>query len=113
MRARVLWLQVDPTPTDTIIHIISYDIPVKYLCPPALLGLFMSQIIYDATKFDNGYGDYPNWLHGVAGGVVLGIMIISLVAFAVYPGFWDKLGVDENQGKQIAYYPVCSAPPLL
>lgn len=98
---------MDPKPSDTILHIISYDIPIKYLCPAALLALFMNQIIFDATQFENGYGDYPNWLHGIAGGLVLGIMILALLTFAVYPDFWDKLGIDENMGAQVAYYPVC------
>lgn len=36
-------LQIDPKPMDTILHIISYDVPIKFLCPPALLGLFLNQ----------------------------------------------------------------------
>lgn len=89
-----------------MLHIISYDIPIKYLCPPALLGLLLNQIIFDASQYDNGYADLPNWMHGIAGGIVLGIMILSLFTFAVNPGFWDKLGVDETVGVQVARYPV-------
>ena len=97
---------MDPKPGDTMLHIISYDIPIKYLCPPALLGLLLNQIIFDATQYDNGYADLPNWMHGITGGIVLGIMILSLFTFAVNPGFWDKLGVDETVGVQVAHYPV-------
>lgn len=97
-------MQINPTDTDRLIHMITFDVPIKYICPPALLGLFVNQAIYDATQFDNGYADYPNWLQSVAGVLVLGTMFGSLILFAVYPDFWDMLGVDENQGKQIATY---------
>jgi hypothetical protein len=100
-------MQIDATPTQTVLQLITYDVPIKYLCAPALLGLFINQVIYDATKNDNGYGYYPNWMHGLAGGLVLGVMVLSLVAFAVYPDFWDVLGVDEQHGAPIAYYQVC------
>lgn len=97
---------MDPTPRDVLFHIISYDIPVKYISPLALLGLFVNQIIVDVNLYNNGYKDYPNWLHGVVGGLVLGAMGLSLVIFAVYPDFWDVMGVDENQGAQVAFYAV-------
>lgn len=102
----ILWLQVDPKPMDTMLHVISYDLPIKYLCPPALLGLLISQIIFDSDAGGYGGEEYPRWVHAVAGALVLGIMIISLLTFAVYPSFWDNLGVDENLGAQVAYYPV-------
>lgn len=101
---RLFLFQVDPKPRDVIIHIISFDIPIKYISPMALLGLFVNQIIVDAKK--SGYGDYPNWLHGVAGGVTLGLMVFSLLIFAVYPDFWDVMGVDKDQGAQVAFYAV-------
>lgn len=101
--------QVDPKPRDVLLHIVSFDIPIKYICPMALLGLFVNQIIFDATKYDNGYENYPNWLHGVAGGVVLGVMVFSLLIFAIYPDFWDVMGVDQDQGAQVAYYAVRAA----
>jgi hypothetical protein len=92
-----------------IIHIITFDVPLKYVAPITLLGLFVNQIILDATRFESGYNDHPAWLHGVAGGGLLAVLLISLLIFAVYPGFWDVMGVDEQQGAQVAYYAVC--PP--
>lgn len=83
-----------------------YDIPVKYISPIALLGLILGQILADAKKC-NGYNDYPNWLHGIAGGLVLGFLVLSLLTFVIYPDFWDVMGVDEQQGAQVAYYAVC------
>lgn len=85
-----------------MVHIITFDVPIKYICPPALLGLFVNQAIFDATAYDNGYGDYPNWLQALAGTLVLGLMFGSLILFAVYPDFWDVMGVDADAGKQIA-----------
>lgn len=54
-----------------LIHIVAFDIPIKFFCPIALLGLFVNQIIFDATEFENGYQNYPNWLHAIVGGIVL------------------------------------------
>eukprot|EP00892_Ulva_mutabilis_P009295 jgi/Ulvmu1/6738/UM030_0073.1 len=96
--------QINPSETDTLIHVITFDVPIKYICPPALLGLFVNQAVFDATAYDNGYENYPNWLQSVAGILVLGTMFGSLILFAVYPDFWDVLGVDEEAGKQIATY---------
>ena len=97
-------MQVNPTNTERLIHMITFDVPIKYICPPALLGLFVNSAIYDATAFDNGYENYPNWLQAVAGTLVLGVMFGSLILFAIYPDFWDLMGVDENAGKPIASY---------
>ena len=97
-------MQVNASQTDRLIHALSFDVPIKFICPPALLGLFINQAIYDATEYDSGYENYPAWLQAVAGTLVLGAMFGSLILFAVYPDFWDVMGVDENAGKPIASY---------
>ena len=97
-------MQVNATETHRLIHALSFDVPIKYICPPALLALFVNQAIYDATEYENGYEDYPTWLQAVAGTVVLGTMFGSVALFAIYPGFWDVMGVDEDAGKPIAVY---------
>ena len=96
--------QIAPSPRDRLIHILTFDVPIKFICPPALLGLFVNQAIVDATAYSNGYEDYPDWLHSVAGTLVLGLMFGALILFAVYPDFWDVLGVDENAGQPVANY---------
>jgi hypothetical protein len=92
-------------------HIITFDIPLKYIAPYTLLGMFAHQILHDVEG--NG-GNHPAWLDGVAGGGLLSVLLLSLLIFAVYPGFWDVMGVDENQGAQVAYYAVrpfvCGSP---
>jgi hypothetical protein len=85
-------------------HLITFDIPLKYFAPITLLGMFVHQIILDATG--KHVGNHPAWLDGVAGGGLLSVLFLSLLTIAVYPGFWDVLGVDENQGAQVAYYAV-------
>ena len=40
-------------------HIITFDVTIKYICPPALLGLFINTAVSDANGFTNGYEDYP------------------------------------------------------
>lgn len=97
---------MDPKPRDVVLHIVTFDIPIKYLSPMVLLGLFVNQIIFDATKYDNGFKNHPDWLHGVVGGLVLGVLVFSLLIFAIYPDFWDVMGVDKDQGAQVAYYAV-------
>lgn len=99
-------LQVDPKPWQVTLHVITYDIPIKYCAPAACLGLFVQQILVDANDYENGYKNYPDWLHGVVGGLVLGALVFSLLIFAVYPQFWDVMGIDENQGAQVAHYAV-------
>lgn len=104
-------MQVAPSPRDRLIHTITFDVPIKFICPPALLGLFVNQAIVDATAYSNGYEDYPDWLHSVAGVLVLGAMFAALIGFAVYPDFWEILGVDEDAGQQVANYaPVVRLP---
>ena len=105
-------MQVDPTPRDVALHIITFDVPIKYISPAALLGLLVNQILVDAD-YRNGYNNHPNWMHGVVGGLVLGAMLLSLLLFVAYPKFWDVMGVDENQGAQVAYYAVRAASYLL
>lgn len=99
-------MQVDPKRIDVILHIISFDIPIKYITPMALLGLFVNQIRFDATQYDNGYEDYPNWVHGIAGGLMLSVLALSLLIFVVWPDFWDVMGVDDRHGAQVALYAV-------
>lgn len=135
----------NPKRWETIVHIISFDFMVKYICFPALLGLFINQAVNDAVNFENGcaaavlcalgcgdrsdawqshwgcivcqlvfggsqaanacsYGDYPTWVHVVAGIVVLGIMFFFLVVFVVWPGFWDSLGGPESEEDQKRIY---------
>lgn len=94
----------NPKRWETILHIVTFDFMIKYICFPALLGLFVNQAVNDAVNFDNGYGDYPTWVHVVAGLVVLGIMFFFLVIFVIWPGFWDSLGGAETEEEKARIY---------
>jgi hypothetical protein len=82
----------DPARWESYLHIATFDVMLKYFCTPALLTLVISQAIADATKFNDGYSNYPLWLQTVSGVVVLGAMFGSFAVFALFPGFWDKIG---------------------
>ena len=86
----------NPTQFDTRLHIATFDIFLKYLCPPILLGLFVNQAVTDATKWDRGYMNYPLWVQLVAGVGVLGTMFAALIVFTIWPALWDKLGGEEG-----------------
>eukprot|EP00892_Ulva_mutabilis_P009294 jgi/Ulvmu1/6737/UM030_0072.1 len=105
--------QSRPSARDRLIHIITFDVPIKYICPPALLGLFVNQAIVDATAYSNGYEDYPDWLHSIAGVLVLGLMFGALIGFAICPDFWDVLGVDKDAGQHVANYDLVQQEPAV
>ena len=86
----------NPTQFDTRLHIATFDIFLKYLCPPILLGLIVNQAVTDATKWDRGYMNYPLWVQLVAGVGVLGTMFAALIVFTIWPALWDKLGGEEG-----------------
>lgn len=48
----------DPKPWETILHIVTFDFMVKYVCFPSLLGLFINQAIADAVQYENGCGSF-------------------------------------------------------
>lgn len=87
----------DPKRWETVVHIIFFDFMVKYISFPALLGLFINQAIADAVQYENGYQNYPDWLQITAGVIVLGSMFTSLAVFFVYPEFWDRLGMADDE----------------
>ena len=81
----------DPTPGETILHIVTFDVTIKYICPPALLALFINTAVTDSTVYSNGYENYPDWVHVVVALIVLGTMFGSLLVFALFPDFWDRV----------------------
>jgi cytochrome bd-type quinol oxidase subunit 2 len=85
-----------PSAFERNLHIASFDIFLKYACFPALLGLIANQAVVDSNQYEDGYKDYPDWVQGVAGGGILGAMLIILAVFTLFPGLWDQLsGVKE------------------
>jgi hypothetical protein len=97
-------VQLRPTPRTRLLHILTFDVPIKYLCGPTLLSLSVIQAVADATKYDHGYLDRPKWLQCIAAIFVIGLMFGTLLVIGVYPDFWDNFGVDENAGQQVAIY---------
>lgn len=77
-------------------YIVTFDLMIKYVCPPVLFGLFINQAVSDASVYSRGYENYPAWVHIVVGLLILGSMFGSLIAFAIFPGFWDKVTQDEG-----------------
>lgn len=62
--------------------------------------------IYAKTSARCRYQNYPDWLQITAGVIVLGSMFTSLVVFFVYPEFWDRFGMmDQDQASAVAYFP--------
>lgn len=102
----------NPTRTQRIIHILTFDVMIKYFCFPALVGLFVTQAIADAKTGGYGGDSYPVWVHWVTGFLVIGMMAISLTIFVIYPGFWDAIGskereIEEDEVTRISRIAVC------
>ena len=80
-----------------------WDILVKYVIPPILLGLLLNSAISDATNTDADYYHYPGWLHAI-GIAVLVLMLAFIAIFAVFPDFWEKTAgrdsTDDGQNLQ-------------
>jgi hypothetical protein len=91
----------NPTRFDTTLHIVTFDICLKYFCPPILLTLFVNQAISDATEWDRGYKNYPLWVQLVAGVGVLGTMLAALIIFTVWPSMWDTFGGKADEARDL------------
>lgn len=101
----------DSAKWENVLFVIFFDFMIKYICFPALLGLFVNQAVAD-SNYTNGYLNYPDWLQVTAGIVVLGSMVSALVVFVIYPEWWDKLGGKNSGPDQVPLYvsPVRSYP---
>jgi hypothetical protein len=85
-----------PTWWETILHITTFDIMLKYFCFPTFLGLFVNQAVNDRINFKKGYGDYPLWVHLIAVFLILGALFFFLTVFVVWPEFWDGIAGAES-----------------
>ena len=83
--------KLNPTARDTRVHVALFDVFLKYLCCPALLGLAVAQVVTDAAEFESGYQDYPAWAQSVVGVGVLGVLFAVIVVVAAFPQLWDWL----------------------
>jgi hypothetical protein len=93
-----------PSRWENVLFVITFDFMIKYICFPALLGLFVNQAIADSSNYDNGYNDYPDWLQVTAGVIVLGSMFSALIVFFIYPQFWDTLGGMNPDSDEVPVY---------
>ena len=49
----------DPKRWETRMYIVTFDLMIKYVCPPVLFGLFINQAVSDASVYSRGYENYP------------------------------------------------------
>jgi hypothetical protein len=108
--------KLSPSPSDTNIHIATFDICIKYVCFPVLLGLFVNQAVSTSSEYDRGYKDYPAWVQAMVGVGVLGMFVVAFVSFTIWPGLWDRIsGNDEDLDEatlfgQAMHAMVCHSP---
>eukprot|EP00951_Prasinocladus_malaysianus_P017275 scaffold135910_cov44-Prasinocladus_malaysianus.AAC.1 len=75
-----------------------WDIMVKYMCPPILLGLLVVGIISDAQT-PGGYAGYPLWLQMVSMLLLLAILAAFVINIFI-PSWWETAAEDvaDEQG---------------
>jgi len=85
-----------------------WDVIVKYLDPPILLGLTVNGIFSDATNTEGAFYNYPGWVQAV-GILACGILILCFVFLAIFPNSWtDFFGEDKEGTKEVGLLPSSS-----
>ncbi|GMH38799.1 hypothetical protein BSKO_06697 [Bryopsis sp. KO-2023] len=79
---------------------IVWDLVVKYIIPPTLLGLLVNAAIADAVNKDASFYKYPAWEH-ILGIAILVLMLTALFGSAIFPSFWEKGFGAETQEEDV------------
>ncbi|GMH38798.1 hypothetical protein BSKO_06696 [Bryopsis sp. KO-2023] len=73
-----------------------WDLLVKYIIPPLLLGLLVNAAISDTVNTETDFYKYPLWEHFIGMGILV-LMLAALFGSAAFPSFWERsFGAEQE-----------------